>query len=211
MNGFGYFIVSSLYFSRFSSCRLGRPFNCRVWLKSGMFLVLPLCSRTCCVGDGTTRVLQRGQCLVLPPSTLDPVHPAGVLETLPPGILVVCSSWSMVKFVSQYSLYLPGSQVMFILSMFVSVDTASNLSSLPFSNYRNVRKISKFIWLLEPLQFPFQWWLGGSWGTMSCSTVVQTLSISMATGRCSSLSVMSVSSYKLKTFKVVSDKHPVQT
>ena len=85
-------------------------------------------SRTCCVGDGTTRVLQRGKCLVLPPSTLDPVNPAGVLETLPPGIPVVCSSWSMVKFVSQYSLYLPGSQVMFILSMLISVDTAARFS-----------------------------------------------------------------------------------
>ena len=97
-----------------------------------------------------------GLCLVQSPTTPDPVNPAGVLETLPPGFLAVCSCLvEMLKFVSQHNYSLPGSQVGVQQSWHLhSLDTA-RFSPPTLSNYRNVWKTSKFLWLLEPTTFLF--------------------------------------------------------
>ena len=87
--------------SLISSGSLYADWVVRSIVESGSSLVctwiLPLAPGPGRVGDGTTRVIKWGKCLVLPPTTPDPVNPAGVLETLPQGFPAVCSSWSTAQ------------------------------------------------------------------------------------------------------------------
>ena len=83
----------------------------------------------------------------------------------PKGSQLYAAPGRWLKFVSQYSS--TASQVVrsCSASLFISVDTAARFTPpKPFSNFRNVRKISKFIWLLEPLQFPFSGGWEVPWG-----------------------------------------------